>query len=219
MMQEISIKVDGKTLLGHIYLNLKSKAWVVFAHGSGSSRMSERNNWVAKELEKKGFSTLLFDLLTEKEDEVYMNRFNIPLLADRLVAATKWLVESEYYRKEPIAYFGASTGAAAALVAAANSRYPIYSVVSRGGRPDLAGIDKLNNVTASTLLIVGSRDTEVIRLNEIALRELPDAKIVLVPGATHLFEEPGALKEVLTLAADWFQVHLQDKHIEGGAYE
>lgn len=219
MIQEISIKHDGKTLLGHIYLNMSTKAWIVFAHGSGSSRMSERNNWVAKELEKLGFSTMLFDLLTEKEDEVYMNRFDIPLLAERLIAATKWLVGSEYYKKEPIAYFGASTGAAAALVAAANTRYPIYAVVSRGGRPDLAGMDKLNNVLAPTLLVVGSRDTEVIRLNEIALRELPEAKLVLVPGATHLFEEPGALNEVLKLAADWFQVHLQDKQIEGGAYE
>lgn len=216
MIEEISIKHGDATLLGHLYTSIKPKAWVVFAHGSGSSRMSERNNWVAKELEKLGFATMLFDLLTEREDETYMNRFNIPLLSERLLAATKWLVNSNYYKNEPIAYFGASTGAAAALVAATDTSYPIYAVVSRGGRPDLAGFPYLNKVFVPTQLIVGSRDVDVIRLNEQALKELPDAKIVLVPGATHLFEEPGALKEVLRLAADWFDVHLQDRVSVGG---
>jgi pimeloyl-ACP methyl ester carboxylesterase len=211
MFEEISIKYEDKTLLGHIFLCKKPRAWIIFAHGSGSSRMSERNNWVARELEKLGFSSVLFDLLTEEEDVVYANRFNIPLLSDRLKRATHWLLNSSYYKKEPIGFFGASTGAAAALAAAADSTLPIYSVISRGGRPDLAGASNLNNVFAPTLLIVGSNDLDVIKLNEYALAELPDAKIVLVPGATHLFEEAGALGEVLRLAGDWFLIHLQDK--------
>ncbi len=213
MNEEVKMKYDGKEFLAILKSAGKPKSWVIFAHGSGSSRLSKRNNWVADELVKQGFGTMLFDLLTMEEDEIYMNRFNIPLIANRLVLATQWLVKSPHYKKEPIAYFGASTGAGAALMAAAQigDTLPIYSVVSRGGRPDLAGKDMLNNVFVPTLLIVGNHDTEVITLNETALKEIPDAKLVLVPGATHLFEEPGTLNEVVKLSADWFQVHLQDK--------
>lgn len=219
MIEEISIRHGDSELLGHVTYPDNPKAWVIFAHGSGSSRMSKRNNWVARELGELGFATMLFDLLTEKEDEVYSNRFDIPLLAERLLAATKWLMNSSFYKKEPIAYFGASTGAGAALVAAADidPSMPLYAVISRGGRPDLAGADKLNKVFVPTLLIVGNHDTEVIKLNELALNELPDAKLVLVPGATHLFEEPGTLNEVVRLTGDWLQVHLQEQ--QRGIYE
>ncbi|MGZ3789356.1 MAG: dienelactone hydrolase family protein [Bacteriovorax sp.] len=213
MLEEIVIKHEDIELKGHITSGKDPRAWVLFAHGSGSSRFSKRNNWVANELVKQGFATMLFDLMTEEEDETYMNRFNIPLLADRLLMATSWLMKSPFYRHEPIAYFGASTGAGAALIAAsrADESVPIYAVVSRGGRPDLAGVEHLNKVFVPTLLIVGSRDTDVIKLNEYALSELPDAKLVLVPGATHLFEEPGTLNEVVKLSGDWFQVHLQER--------
>lgn len=213
MNEEVKMKYDEKEFLAILKTSGKPKAWVIFAHGSGSSRLSQRNNWVASELTKEGFGTMLFDLLTEKEDEIYMNRFNIPLIANRLVLATQWLTKSPYYKNEPIAYFGASTGAAAALMAASQigDSLPIYCVISRGGRPDLAGAEMLNNVFVPTLLIVGSHDDEVIRLNEMALKEIPDAKLALVPGATHLFEEPGTLNEVVKLTTDWLQIHLQDK--------
>ncbi len=211
MYKEIIIKHDDHQLHGHITVVDSAKAWILFAHGSGSSRKSKRNNWVAQELNNQGFSTLLFDLLSPAEDTTYLNRFDIPLLAERLLAATSWLMSSSEYNGEQIGYFGASTGAAAALMATAeaDSSYPIYAIVSRGGRPDLAEKDFLNDVAVPTLLIVGGHDEDVIKLNEIALSQISQAKLVVVPGATHLFEEPGALDDVVRLSSDWFTIHLK----------
>jgi putative phosphoribosyl transferase len=185
---------------------------VLFAHGSGSSRKSTRNRFVAGELQAAGFATLLLDLLTAEEEQVDMRtrhlRFDIPLLASRLVAAVDWLRTNDQTATLPIGTFGASTGAAAALIAAAERPQVVRAVVSRGGRPDLAA-GALTRVTVPTLLIVGSRDAAVIPLNRDALARVSATKeLVLVPGATHLFEEPGALEEVARLAADWFQRHL-----------
>lgn len=178
-------------------------AVVIFAHGSGSSRLSPRNKYVARTLQESGLGTLLFDLLTSAEDEVYSNRFDIGLLAERLAAATDWLLDQPETMEMKMAYFGASTGAAAALQASVG-RHDIRAIVSRGGRPDLAW-DYLDRIEAPTLLIVGGRDEEVIELNQKALDRLGSEKrLVLVPGATHLFEEPGTLEEVARLATDWF---------------
>lgn len=214
MFKEIAIEYEGKKLSGRMSVDRHVKAWIIFAHGSGSSHRSKRNNWVASELNKQGFGTLLFDLLTPEEDDIYLNRFNIPLLADRLLFATSWLMHSDDYHEEKIGYFGASTGAAAALMAAAKAdiKWPIFAIVGRGGRPDLAESSNLENIFIPTLLIVGSHDYTVIQLNEEALRELPEAKMVLVPGATHLFEEPGALEEVVHLSLDWFNIYLDQYH-------
>jgi len=213
MFKEVTIYDQELELKGHMTkLDEIVKAWVIFAHGSGSSRKSKRNNWVARELNKEGFGTLLFDLLTTEEDEVYLNRFNIPLLSQRLILATSRLMNSEEYHNEKIAYFGASTGAAAALMAASHLNFscPLYAIVSRGGRPDLAGRTSLSQVDLPTLLIVGSKDKEVIKLNEMANDELLNSKLVLVPGATHLFEEEGALNEVVRLSTDWLNSHLEE---------
>jgi putative phosphoribosyl transferase len=183
------------------------KGVVIFAHGSGSSRFSPRNSYVAGALRQAGLATLLFDLLTEPEAADRANVFDIPLLAERLVAATEWARNFEAIRSLPIDYFGASTGAAAALVAAAQ-RGDIAAIVSRGGRPDLAGA-ALPDVKAPTLLIVGGADREVLALNHSALGRLRcEAKLEVVPGATHLFEEPGALESVVQLARGWFLGHL-----------
>jgi len=211
MFKQVAIKYDTHEFEGHMLYGETNKAWIVFAHGSGSSRRSKRNNWVAQELNKLGFGTLLFDLLTPDEDKIYLNRFNIPLLSDRLLAATSWLMNSEDYRGEKIGYFGASTGAGAAIMAAAEAdpKWPIYCIVSRGGRPDLAEKEFLNEVTAPTLLIVGSHDDPVIKLNTWAQTQILNSKLVLVPGAGHLFEEPGTLNEVVRLSADWFVTYLQ----------
>jgi putative phosphoribosyl transferase len=214
MIKEILIEYKGIKLAGHFSSFGEPKAWVVFAHGSGSSRKSGRNNWVASELNKRGFGTLLFDLLTEEEDAVFQNRFNIKLLSERLLAATRWLVNAPYYKKNtPIAYFGASTGAGAALMAAAHAdvSWPLFAVVSRGGRADLAEKDNLNKVKVPTLLVVGDRDYEVIELNEMALREIPQAQIILIPGATHLFAESGTLDAVVKVVVDWLQDRLRDR--------
>lgn len=182
---------------------------VVFAHGSGSGRLSPRNQFVARVLREHGVGTLLIDLLTEQEAEDRSRVFDIPLLADRLLAATDWLLEDPSTEDLPIGYFGASTGAAAALQAASGSP-EISAVVSRGGRPDLA-MDFLPNVTAPTLLIVGGMDVSVIPLNRHAYELLGGPKeMVTIPGATHLFEEPGTLEEVAKLAAEWFVRHLAD---------
>lgn len=211
MFKEIVINHNGRELRGHMMsLDIPTKAWIVFAHGSGSSRKSKRNNWVAQELNKLGFATLLFDLLTFEEDEIFLNRFNIPLLSERLIAATSWLINSEQYKGEKIGYFGASTGAAAALMATGqvDPSFPIYAIVSRGGRPDLAKKEFLNDVFVPTLLIVGGHDDPVIKLNKWAETEIHESKLVLVPGATHLFEEPGALEEVVRLSSDWFTINL-----------
>lgn len=186
-------------------------AVVVFAHGSGSSRHSPRNRQVARHLEERGFGTLLIDLLTREEDAVDARtgrlRFDIPLLADRLVSAVAWL-DDHAPRRLDVGYFGASTGAAAALVATARQRDRISAVVSRGGRPDLAA-DALAAVRAPTLLIVGALDETVVLLNQQASDRMScERRMVLVPGATHLFEEPGALEQVADLAADWFGRYL-----------
>jgi putative phosphoribosyl transferase len=181
---------------------------VVFAHGSGSSRLSPRNRMVASRLQQAGLGTLLFDLLTPAEDAVYSNRFDIPLLASRLLTATSWLREQPGLENVGVGYFGASTGAAAALVAAAELDGTISAVVSRGGRPDLAG-DSLPRVTAPVLLIVGGDDPVVIEMNRDAFARLGvEKRLDIVPGATHLFEEPGTLEQVAELATGWFAEHL-----------
>lgn len=181
---------------------------ILFAHGSGSSRLSPRNRAVASRLHAFGFGTLLFDLLTEAEAEDRRNVFDIDLLAERLLMATRALRAHHIDRSTPIGYFGASTGAAAALAAAAAPQVAIAAVVSRGGRPDLAAA-LLPAVEAPTLLIVGSLDDEVLELNRQALALLGcEKKLAIVDGATHLFEEPGAMDEVIALAGAWFQAHL-----------
>ena len=189
-------------------LATRPKGLVIFAHGSGSSRLSPRNTFVAIALRQSGLATLLFDLLTEPEAADRSNVFDIALLAERLGAATDWARRSEVTSALQIGYFGASTGAAAALVAAAQRGSDIAAVVSRGGRPDLAGA-ALGDVTAPTLLIVGGADTEVLALNRAALGRLRcEAKLEVVPRATHLFEEPGALESVVRLAQQWFLGYL-----------
>lgn len=181
---------------------------VLFAHGSGSSRLSRRNNHVADRLRERGIGTLLFDLLTEQEDIVYARRFDIELLAERLLAATEWVDRQPELKGLSLGYFGASTGAAAALMAAARWPDRIGAIVSRGGRPDLAK-QALPSVQAPTLLIVGGDDDEVLALNRQAYQALATIKeLSIVPGATHLFEEPGALEQVSELAAAWFLEHL-----------
>ncbi|MFI7641086.1 dienelactone hydrolase family protein [Nonomuraea sp. NPDC049400] len=180
---------------------------VVFAHGSGSSRHSPRNRYVAEVLNKAGLGTLLFDLLTPDEESDRANVFDIGLLAERLLQSTAWVREQDEAAGLPIGYFGASTGAAAALWAAAEPDDEISAIVSRGGRPDLAG-PRLAAVRAPTLLIVGGRDPVVVKLNEEAQRHLrAESRITVVPGATHLFEEPGALEVVAEHARDWFSTH------------
>lgn len=182
---------------------------VVFVHGSGSSRHSPRNRYVAEELNRAGLGTLLFDLLSPEEEADRANVFDIGLLAERLLLRTAWVREQEEAAGLPIGYFGASTGAAAALWAAAEPGNEIAAIVSRGGRPDLAG-ERLAAVRAPTLLIVGGRDPIVVQLNEEAQRHLrADNRLTVVPGATHLFEEPGALESVAGHARDWFAEHFR----------
>jgi len=204
----INIPAGSVELEGSLVIPEGAKAIVLFAHGSGSSRHSPRNNFVAQVLQKAGLATLLFDLLTEGEDSVYETRFNIKLLSERLKIATKWLENQETASGLKIGYFGSSTGAAAALESASTLGAKIKAVVSRGGRPDLA-MDYLDEVTAPTLLIVGGNDGEVIKLNEAALDRLSaEKKLEIVPGATHLFEESGTLEKAADLAAAWFSEHL-----------
>jgi putative phosphoribosyl transferase len=181
---------------------------VLFAHGSGSSRHSPRNTFVARRLQEAGLGTLLMDLLTPREDAVYANRFDIPLLARRLSAARAALGQHEATARLAVGCFGASTGSAAALLLASDPTQGIGAVVSRGGRPDLV-LDVLGRVTAPTLLIVGGADVEVLELNRKAYQVLAGPKrLEVIPGAGHLFEEPGALEEVARLAAEWFRSHL-----------
>jgi len=204
--REVAVGPFG--LGGYLVAPQAGRGMVLFAHGSSSGRESPRNQFVARALQKSGLGTLLLDLLTHAEAQDRANVFDIGLLADRLRAATDWLGRREDLHKAPIGYFGASTGAGAALVAAANSPQPIRAVVSRGGRPDLAG-DRLRRVNAPTLLIVGGADTEVLALNRRALERLPSEKqLSIVPGATHLFEERGTLDQVVDLASRWFERHL-----------
>lgn len=188
--------------------NGAARGVILFAHGSGSSQFSPRNQFVASALREDGFGTLLFDLLNEDEAADRANVFDIGLLAERLLDATRWAAKDALTTSLPLAYFGASTGAAAALVAAARLGHGVRAVVSRGGRPDLAG-GSLSSVEAPTLLIVGGDDPEVLALNRAALRELRcEAKLEIVPGATYLFEEPGTLESVIALAGNWFRLHL-----------
>ncbi|MDH5633969.1 MAG: alpha/beta fold hydrolase [Gammaproteobacteria bacterium] len=209
---DVTIPVGEVFLKGILTMPEEASGIVIFAHGSGSSRLSRRNNYVADILVDRGFGTLLFDLLTLEEDKVYENRFNISLLTDRLVQVTDWLKDKAAYRYKKIAYFGASTGAAAALKAAAHLPEDINAVVSRGGRPDLVSADELARVKAPTLLVVGSNDAAVIEFNRNAYSALEcDKKIEIVPGATHLFEEPGTLERVSELAANWCERYLFDE--------
>jgi putative phosphoribosyl transferase len=204
---------DSVELEGDLYAPRRAAGVVLFAHGSGSSRRSSRNRFVAGELQAAGLATLLMDLLTPDEEAVDQHtahlRFDIPLLAGRLVAATRWLGEEPGTGSLPVGYFGASTGGGAALVAAASVPKAVGAVVSRGGRPDLAG-DALPHVQAPTLLIVGGQDQLVLDLNRRALARLRvHSRLEVVPGATHLFEEPGSLEQVAHLARDWFLQYLR----------
>ena len=210
---EVSIEGCNVLLEGTLNVPEGSTGIVLFAHGSGSSRRSPRNHTVAEVLQSKGTATLLFDLLTRAEEAVDeftgQLRFNIPFLAERLIAATQWVMQRPDLQDLRIGYFGASTGAGAALVAASRLPEVVRAVVSRGGRPDLAG-DALRAVKAPTLLIVGGQDEPVIAMNRTALAILkcPEKKLIIVPGATHLFEEPGTLEDVARIASTWFVRHL-----------
>ena len=202
------VTIGPLRLPGDLHVPMNAGALIVFAHGSGSSRLSPRNRAVARAFNERGMATLLFDLLDPAEERDRRNVFDIPLLAERLITAVRWVEHEADLARLPLGLFGASTGAAAALVAAARMGSRIGAVVSRGGRPDLA-MPVLNQVTAPTLLIVGGFDAEVIELNEEALVRLNTEKALeIVPGASHLFPEPGALERVFELAGDWFDRHL-----------
>jgi dienelactone hydrolase len=219
--REVRIACGDAWLSGDLTLPAAWRGLVLFAHGSGSGRHSARNRQVAQKLQQAGIATLLFDLLTAQEEQVDLqtreHRFDIALLTRRMQDATAWAMSQPGLQQAPIGYFGASTGSAAALIAAARLGKRVAAVVSRGGRPDLAGPVALAAVTAPTLLIVGGADYEVITLNEQALAHLQcDKQIAIVPGATHLFEEPGTLEQVAKLAATWFATHLT--HRENGKH-
>jgi dienelactone hydrolase len=219
-MNEVKIHAGRAVLSGNLSIPEGASALVLFAHGSGSSHHSPRNQFVARALNDSGLATLLFDLLTRDEETIDMQtrelRFDIHLLAQRLVHATKWAKEQEQTRDLRIGYFGSSTGGAAALVAAADNSHDAGAVVSRGGRPDLAG-DALPKVQAPTLLIVGGNDDIVIELNEQARDRMRcEVKLEVIPGATHLFEESGALEKVATLASDWFVKHIGEGSAPAG---
>ncbi|MDJ1131264.1 dienelactone hydrolase family protein [Streptomyces iconiensis] len=220
MISEMVMHTDHATLAGDLVVPGPVPAVVLFAHGSGSSRYSPRNRAVAEALHEKELGTLLLDLLSEPEERedaaTGRHRFDIGLLAQRLVSAIDWLADHPETRGLPVGLFGASTGAAAALVAAAERPERVFAVVSRGGRPDLAD-EALERVEAPVLLIVGGNDEMVIGLNQEAARKLPDShRLHVVPGASHLFEEPGALEEVATVAGDWFLAQLNDLDREQG---
>jgi putative phosphoribosyl transferase len=214
----VQISAGQTTLEGNLIIPKSSRGIVLFAHGSGSGRHSPRNKYVAEVLQDAGIATLLIDLLTEEEEEIDLQtrhlRFDIDLLAQRLIEATDWLKQEQNIQTKDLSvgFFGASTGAAAALVAAAQRQKIVKAIVSRGGRPDLAGSENLSRVQAPTLLIIGGNDEPVIEMNKDAFKQLTNLednekkkKIVIVPGATHLFEEPGKLEEVADFAKDWFQ--------------
>ena len=210
---DMKIPVGNVEVEGTLTMPPGAKGVVLFAHGSGSSRFSPRNQYVAKEFNKAKVATLLFDLLTAEEEETDVvtaeYRFNITLLAERLIGATEWLRNDLLTKNLAFGYFGASTGAAAALIAAAKLPNDIVAVVSRGGRPDLAG-EYLQSVVAPTLLLVGGFDTEVIELNRLAMDQMTnEKKLVIVPGATHLFEEPGTLEQVAKVSTEWFLRYLR----------
>ncbi|MGQ9555817.1 MAG: dienelactone hydrolase family protein, partial [Anaerolineae bacterium] len=208
----VSVPVDSVALEGNLVLPAVAQAVVLFAHGSGSSRHSPRNRYVAQELRRGGLGTFLIDLLTPQEEKIDLRtrqfRFDIGLLATRLVGVTDWLTQQPLTCQLKIGYFGASTGAAAALAAAARRSQAVSAIVSRGGRPDLAG-SALLLVQAPTLLIVGGYDFPVISMNQEALTQLrAEKRLEIIPGATHLFEEPGALEKVAQLARDWFEHYM-----------
>jgi putative phosphoribosyl transferase len=211
--RDVAIVAGPARLPGVLSIPPRSLGLVIFAHGSGSSSRSPRNVAVAQRLNRDGLTTLLFDLLTDDEAADRRNVFDIPLLGRRLMIATEQIGGEDDVRDAPVGYFGASTGAAAALTAAADlGSELVAAVVSRGGRPDLAG-EKLARVASPTLLIVGGRDPEVLRLNEEARRHLKgESELVVIPGATHLFEEPGALERVAELASGWFGRHFSARH-------
>jgi dienelactone hydrolase len=203
---QVTIPAGRVRLEGELVLPAGAAGIVAFAHGSGSSRHSPRNRYVASVLHDRAVATLLFDLLTREEDVDYERRFDIALLTQRLTQAADWLREEPATKTLKLGFFGASTGAAAALQAAAALGEPVKAVVSRGGRPDLAGALALRTVRAPTLLIVGGHDYGVIELNEAAYAQLTCVKeLKIIPGATHLFEEPGTLEAAASAAADWFQ--------------
>jgi dienelactone hydrolase len=215
--QTVRIAAGGVTLEGNLSVPDRPRGVVLFAHGSGSGRHSPRNRFVAERLHEAGLGTLLIDLLTEQEEVVDSRtahlRFDIGLLADRLVGSIDWLAQDERMNRLPVGLFGASTGGGAALVAAARRPERVTAVVSRGGRPDLAG-EALPTVRAPTMLIVGGNDDVVITLNQQALARLGSSvkELVIIPGASHLFEEPSKLEEVARLAADWFARTLGPPH-------
>ena len=212
--REIEINLTDVRLGANLAGPEEPKALVIFAHGSGSSRLSPRNNFVADILNKRNIATLLTDLLTPVEDDIYENRFDISLLSGRLVKVTEWAIEQIAFER-PVGFFGASTGAASALQAAVFLDIKIKAIVSRGGRPDLA--KNLSEVKAPTLLIIGSLDTQVIDLNRQAFDQLRcEKKTEIVEGASHLFEEPGTLDIVSNLAADWFDQHFYAEDSETG---
>lgn len=211
--REVTLQIQDASLQGFLTIPENSLGIVAFAHGSGSSRFSPRNTYIAEVLNAASLATLLFDLLTFEENEIDMHtrelRFNIPLLTRRMTGAVDWLAENEETRDLPLGLFGASTGSAAALGAAAARPHLVRAVVSRGGRPDLVPENELQQVRAPTLLIVGGLDTPVIDMNKSAASALlVEHELQIVPGATHLFEEPGKLEEVGRLATEWFVQHL-----------
>ena len=213
----VKIPAGRVMLQGDLIVPVRARGVVLFAHGSGSSRHSPRNRAVAEVLRADEMATLLMDLLTEDEEAMDVGtgrlRFDIPLLAARLVAATDWLQADTEMRAVPLGYFGASTGAAAALMAAVERPRSVGAIVSRGGRPDLAGLT-LPSVAAPTLLIVGGYDYQVIKMNQDALAQMrAETHLEIVPGAGHLFEEPGTLKRVAELARAWFERHLLDRRV------
>jgi dienelactone hydrolase len=219
----VTVPAGALTLEGTLGVPPGARGVVLFAHGTGSSRFSRRNRFVARVIRDAGLGTLLLDLLSREEEDVddvtRQLRFDIEMLADRLVASIDWLARQPTTRSLPIGLFGASTGGGAALVAAAKRPERVTAVVSRGGRPDLAG-DALSRVQAPTLLIVGERDEVVIRLNETAKAEMrAPVRLVVIPGATHLFEEPGALEQVATTARNWFVVYLVGDRLSRGKVE
>ena len=211
---EVEVQAAGAIVAGRLTVPREPRGVVVFAHGSGSGRHSSRNRLVAAALHQAGIGTLLLDLLTAHEEQVDVHtaehRFNIALLTDRMLSATLWVLQQPGLWEWPLGYFGASTGCAAALIAAARLDGRIAAVVSRGGRPDLAGQVTLASVTAPTLLIVGGADRQVLQLNTEAIAQMHcDKRLAIVPGAGHLFEEPGALQEVSRLACEWFSLHFR----------